>query len=89
MRMAEEVKETYDRLAESYDAMFSGGFWAVYDAITWKYIEDYLPEKGVILDAGGGTGKWSIQLAKKGYTVHLVDLSSEMRCIIFSCQSIR
>ncbi|MBU7018723.1 MAG: class I SAM-dependent methyltransferase [Theionarchaea archaeon] len=76
--MVEEVKETYDRLAESYDVMFSGGSWAVYDAITWKYIEDYLPEKGVILDAGGGTGKWSIQMAKKGFTVHLVDLSPEM-----------
>ncbi len=73
-----EVKETYDTLAESYDNMFSGGKWAVYDAVTWKYIQDYLPEKGVILDAGGGTGKWSIKLAKQGYTVYLVDLSSEM-----------
>lgn len=73
-----EVRKTYDTLAESYDNMFSGGKWAVYDAVTWKYIQDYLPEKGVILDAGGGTGKWSIKLAKQGYTVHLVDLSSEM-----------
>lgn len=75
---AKDVKETYDGLAKSYDAMFSGGKWAVYDAITWKYIEDYLPGKGSVLDAGGGTGKWTVQLAKRGYTVYLVDLSREM-----------
>ncbi len=74
----EDVKKTYDRLAESYDEMFSGGRWAIYDAITWKYIEDYLPKKGIVLDAGGGTGKWTVHLARKGLTVHLVDLSPEM-----------
>ncbi|MBU6998051.1 MAG: class I SAM-dependent methyltransferase [Theionarchaea archaeon] len=74
----EDARDTYSRLAESYDAMFSGGMWAVYDALTWKYIEDYLPGEGVILDAGGGTGKWSMQLARRGYTVHLVDVSPEM-----------
>lgn len=75
----EEVKKTYDNLADSYDRIFSGGKWAVYDAITWKFIEDYLPkEQSVVLDAGGGTGKWTIQMAKKGHTVYLVDLSSEM-----------
>ena len=76
--MEKDVKETYDGLAETYDSMFSGGAWAVYDAVTWKYIEEYLPGTGVILDAGGGTGKWSLQLARKGYTVHLVDLSPDM-----------
>lgn len=74
----EDVKETYNTLAESYDEMFSGGKWAIYDALTWKYITDYLPEKGIILDAGGGTGKWSIQMANLGHTVHLVDMSPEM-----------
>lgn len=77
--MAEDAtKKIYDDMAESYDDTFSGGIWLVYDAITWKYIEDYLPESGTILDAGGGTGKWSINLAKKGYTVYLTDLSLEM-----------
>ncbi len=74
-----DVKKIYDDMAESYDSTFSGGIWILYDAITWKYITDYLPEeKSTILDAGGGTGKWTINLARKGHTVYLTDLSSEM-----------
>ncbi|MGD2250440.1 MAG: methyltransferase domain-containing protein [Candidatus Methanofastidiosia archaeon] len=78
MTKEKDVKETYDTLAESYDKIFSGGIWAIYDALTWKYITDYLPDQGIVLDAGGGTGKWSIQLANQGCTVYLVDVSSEM-----------
>jgi hypothetical protein len=37
------VKKIYDDVSESYDKTFSGGIWILYDAITWKYIEDYLP----------------------------------------------
>jgi ubiquinone/menaquinone biosynthesis C-methylase UbiE len=34
--------------------------------------------KGLILDAGGGPGRYSIELAKLGYNVVLLDLSPEM-----------
>lgn len=73
-----DVKDTYDKMAGSYDEEFAGGQWIIYDALTWKYITDYLPDKGVVLDAGGGTGKWSIKLAQTGLTVYMVDLSPEM-----------
>lgn len=77
--MAEDVRKIYDDIAKSYDETFAGGIWHLYDALTWKYILDFLPQgKGVVLDAGGGTGKWTIQLARKGYDVYLTDLSSEM-----------
>ncbi len=77
--MTEDVKKIYNDMADSYDSSFSGGIWILYDALTWKYIEDYLPEgKCTILDAGGGTGKWALELARRGYTVYLTDLSSEM-----------
>ncbi len=43
--------------------------------IIFHYLEKYLPPEGVILDAGGGTGTYSIELAKRGYQVVLMDMS--------------
>lgn len=37
-----------------------------------------LPPGGLILDVGCGTGRHSIELAKRGYTVTGIDLSTEM-----------
>jgi ubiquinone/menaquinone biosynthesis C-methylase UbiE len=44
---------------------------------TLRFLGKYLPEKGLILDAGGGTGIYSIELAKCGYDVVLLDYSGE------------
>ncbi|MDO8529003.1 MAG: class I SAM-dependent methyltransferase [Nanoarchaeota archaeon] len=41
---------------------------------TLHFLEKYLPKKGLILDAGGGPGRYTIELAKKGYNVVLLDL---------------
>lgn len=40
-----------------------------------EIIKSYIPKKGIILDAGGGTGRISIELAKLGYKVTLLDIS--------------
>jgi len=40
-----------------------------------KIIQNYLPEKGIILDAGGGIGRIAIELARLGYKVVLLDIS--------------
>ena len=73
------VIEYYRRVAECYDEEYSGAFWKqIYDKITWRYIEPYLPEDGVVLDVGGGTGKWAIPMAKKGLRVIVYDISDEM-----------
>jgi ubiquinone/menaquinone biosynthesis C-methylase UbiE len=46
---------------------------------TTKYfMRKYLPGKGLVLDAGGGPGRYTIELGKMGYDVVLVDLSPEM-----------
>ena len=46
---------------------------------TSKYfMRKYLPRKGLILDAGGGPGRYAIELGKMGYDVVLFDLSPEM-----------
>ena len=45
--------------------------------IIFHYLEKYLPPEGIILDAGGGTGTYSIELAKRGYQVVLMDMSED------------
>lgn len=45
---------------------------------TTHFLKKYLPKKGLILDAGGGPGRYTIELAKLGYDIVLFDLSSEM-----------
>lgn len=75
-------KEWYDLHAAEYDASYEGKKWVeIYDYITWdKTIKPYLPnnKEAEILDAGGGTGKWTISIAKLGYHVFLTDISEKM-----------
>jgi ubiquinone/menaquinone biosynthesis C-methylase UbiE len=40
---------------------------------TMHYLEKYLPVNGSILDAGGGPGRYTLALAKKGYDLTLLD----------------
>jgi len=44
---------------------------------TMFFLKKYLPKKGLILDAGGGPGRYAIELAKKGYDIILLDLVKE------------
>lgn len=46
--------------------------------VTMHFLEKHLPEKGLLLDAGGGPGRYTIELAKKGYRIILLDLVPEM-----------
>ncbi len=42
---------------------------------TLHFLEKYLPKRGCILDAGGGPGRYTVALAKRGYQVVLLDLT--------------
>jgi len=44
---------------------------------TIKFLKKYLPKKSFILDAGGGPGRYAIELAKMGHDVVLFDLVPE------------
>ena len=46
--------------------------------ITNHFLKKYLPKRGTILDAGGGPGRYSIELARQGYNIVLLDLVPEM-----------
>ncbi len=76
----EEVKSYYDERSKSYDEVFGTLYFRIYDAITWKYLEPYVPTdtNALVLDAGGGTGRWAIRMARKGCKVVLMDASEGM-----------
>ncbi len=66
---ADIVKEEWKRLVESpYQRLELD--------ISLFYLKKYLPKKGLILDAGGGPGRYTIELAKRGYDIILLDLVS-------------
>jgi len=46
--------------------------------VTMHFLEKYLPRKGLLLDAGGGPGRYTIELAKEGYEIILLDLVPKM-----------
>lgn len=48
---------------------------------TVEYLREHLPDRGHVLDAGGGAGRYTVWLAEQGYEVTLVDLSDEQRRI--------
>jgi len=45
---------------------------------TMYFLRKYLPRKGLVLDAGGGPGRYTIELAKMGYNVVLLDLTPKL-----------
>ena len=73
----EEIEAYYTEKSKKYDESFSMLYFRVFDAITWRYLEPYLPVNPValVLDAGGGTGRWTIRMAKKARKVVLMDIS--------------
>ena len=75
------IKAVFDELSSYFDSfseMLQGR--VVYGYVTWEHLKKYLPEdkNSLILDAGGGTGKWTVPLAKTGYRVVLCDISKGM-----------
>ena len=44
--------------------------------LTWRYLNQYLPPRGTILEVGAATGRYTLELAKRGYRVTAVDLSA-------------
>jgi len=79
-KQTRRAKTYFDRIAESYDGSppWDELTERIYDELTWRHLKPYLPSTGLVLDAGGGTGKWAIPIAKRGLKVILLDLSKGM-----------
>ena len=46
--------------------------------LTWRYLTQYLPSRGCILEVGAATGRYTVALAKQGYHVTAVDMSEKL-----------
>jgi SAM-dependent methyltransferase len=54
----------------------------IYEPLAQENLLQFLPPPpALILDAGGGTGRWSVWLAKLGYNVVLTDISNGMLAV--------
>jgi ubiquinone/menaquinone biosynthesis C-methylase UbiE len=70
------VKEYYDRWAEvEWRRLSHNPYRHLEFLVTMHFLGKYLPKSGFILDAGGGPGRYTIELAKRGYDAVLLDLS--------------
>jgi SAM-dependent methyltransferase len=43
--------------------------------LTGRYLNQYLPHEGTILEIGSATGKYTLELARRGYAITAVDFS--------------
>ena len=72
------VKDYYDKNAtREWGRLVQDGYHKLEFIVTMHFLEKYLPRKGLILDAGGGPGRYTVELARRGYDVVLFDLSPE------------
>ncbi len=71
-----DVRKFYDDIAErEWKRLVSDAYHRLEFIVTMHFLGKYLPSSGFVLDAGGGPGRYTVELAKKGYDVVLFDLS--------------
>lgn len=71
-----DIQAYYDKRVEQENGRLN--LHQVERDITWCYLDKYLPLRGKILDIGAAAGVYTIPLAKRGYYVTAVDLSSKL-----------
>jgi SAM-dependent methyltransferase len=72
------VKGLYSRMVDhEWNRLFQDDFHRLEWNTTWRFLGQYLPKAGLVLDAGGGPGRYTIELASRGYDAILLDLVGE------------
>ena len=78
-KVEEMVKEWFTKTARGeWRRLQRDPYHKIEFLVTVHFLEKYLPKHGLVLDAGGGPGRYTIELAKRGYDVVLLDLVPEM-----------
>lgn len=73
------VKDYYSKMAlNEWRRLTRDAYHQLEFKTTMHYLKMYLPSDGYVLDAGGGPGRYTIELAKMGYDVALVDFTPEL-----------
>jgi len=83
MRVLEDnVPKFYDYIADREASRLARDSYHMLEyEITMHYLAKYLPPGGHLLDIGGGSGRYCVGLAKKGYRVTLADISEKLLSI--------
>lgn len=78
-RITKIVKEWYTKTArDEWERLQRDPYHQIEFITTTYFLEKYLPDRGLILDAGGGPGRYTIELAKRGYDVILLDITPKL-----------
>src|SRR5436309_10187171 len=77
MGMQESRRPFYTEFAWAYDLLIDRPVRKECDAITSWLIERGVRPGASVLDAGCGTGRYAVELARRGYRVHGMDASPE------------
>lgn len=73
--MSDIVRNYYDSQVETEWGRLERPYRRLELASTLRLIEEHFPKKGHLVDIGGGPGRYSVELLKRGYQTTLVDLS--------------
>ncbi len=76
--MSKYVRSFYDAAPDREWQRLEAGLPRIEFASTLRLIEKYFPANGTVCDVGSGPGRYSIELAKRGYRVTLFDLSGKL-----------
>jgi SAM-dependent methyltransferase len=68
----------FDALAGDYEAHFAVAHRRAYDTLAWESVQVLLPERGPIIDAGCGIGRWAARLIDLGYEVVAIEQAQRM-----------
>lgn len=69
-----DIAEYYDRSTEQEHIRLERH--QLEHDVTWRYLERYLSASGRLLEIGAATGRYTVELARRGYAVTAVDLSA-------------
>ena len=71
-----DVARLYDQDPEAeWRRLVSDAYCSLEFLVTMHYIRRHFPRTGRVLDAGGGPGRYAIELCRSGYDVVLLDVS--------------
>ena len=74
-RETEIVRSLYSQIVDrEWNRLARDAFHRLEWDTTWRFLGEHLPDRGVVMDAGGGPGRYTIELARRGYDVALLDL---------------
>jgi SAM-dependent methyltransferase len=56
--------------------------------LTWRYLNHYLPSQGSILEVGAATGKYTLELARRGYALTAEGLEGRVQFVVADARTL-